>query len=43
VALRAEKLPQGQYQVVHVAERDRERTLGGVSYVVVNPVEETKS
>lgn len=36
VSLRAENLPRGEYQLIHIVERSAERVIGGVSYVVVN-------
>ena len=42
-ALQAKELPPGQYQLVHVVERDKGEILGGVTYVVVNPNGEATS
>lgn len=36
VHLQAEHLPHGQYQLVHIVERDGDRVIGGVSYAIVN-------
>ncbi|HZX27568.1 MAG TPA: hypothetical protein VFF16_10885 [Telluria sp.] len=36
VHLQAERLPHGQYQLVHIVERSGERVTGGVSYAIVN-------
>lgn len=40
VALNAAKLNAGNYQVVHVVERLQGKIVGGVTYVVVNPMTE---
>jgi len=36
VHLQAEQLPHGQYQLVHIVERDENRVVGGVSYAIVS-------
>jgi hypothetical protein len=39
-SLMLEDLPRDHYQLVHLVERDRDRVVGGVSYVVINVAEE---
>lgn len=35
-AIRAKRLAKGEYQMVHIVERDQERILGGLAFVVVS-------